>query len=219
MQPTSVAIHFVRSCMRMQRRDTRACQGLSLSVMLFSVILFVLCAVRPASAQSGHGHAAHPRAARPDSTSDSAFAALQQRGKVEMGVDQYTSTHRFDDLAAGESSPRARRPTAPECAPSASTSPPSPGRSLRATLRLHSRYTPARCRGRRPWRRSAMRFATSSGHCPVVARCASHPGIPRPSKRYTPSWRFSEAITARAGSTGDGMRLPDGGGGVELSGT
>jgi hypothetical protein len=101
MQPTSVAIHFVRSCMRMQRRDTRACQGLSLSVMLFAVILFVLCAVRPASAQSGHGHAAHPRAARPDSTSDSAFAALQQRGKVEMGVDQYTSTHRFDDLADG----------------------------------------------------------------------------------------------------------------------
>ena len=119
MQPTSVAIHFVRSCMRMQRRDTRACQGLSLSVMLFSVILFVLCAVRPASAQSGHGHAAHPRAARPDSTSDSAFAALQQRGKVEMGVDQYTSTHRFDDLADGgrieltrETSDRRRRTVA-----------------------------------------------------------------------------------------------------------
>jgi hypothetical protein len=69
--------------------------------MLFPVILIVLSAVRPASAQSGHGHSAHPHAARPDSTSDSAFAELQKRGKVEMGVDQYSSTHRFDDLADG----------------------------------------------------------------------------------------------------------------------
>lgn len=36
-----------------------------------------------------------------DSTSDSAFTKLQARGKVAMGVDQYTSTHRFDDLADG----------------------------------------------------------------------------------------------------------------------
>ncbi|HEU4586480.1 MAG TPA: hypothetical protein VFR95_12065 [Gemmatimonadaceae bacterium] len=87
--------------MPIERRDTRAHQGPSRLVMLFPVILFVLCAVRPGSAQSGHDHAAHHGTARPDSTSDSAFAALQQRGKVEMGVDQYTSTHRFDDLADG----------------------------------------------------------------------------------------------------------------------
>jgi hypothetical protein len=32
---------------------------------------------------------------------DSAFAALQARGGTAMGVDQYTSTHRFDDLPDG----------------------------------------------------------------------------------------------------------------------
>lgn len=32
---------------------------------------------------------------------DTGFAALQQRGKMVMGVDQYTSMHRFDDLADG----------------------------------------------------------------------------------------------------------------------
>jgi len=33
--------------------------------------------------------------------SDTAFAALQTRGAAAMGVDQYTSTHRFDDLPDG----------------------------------------------------------------------------------------------------------------------
>lgn len=32
---------------------------------------------------------------------DTGFAALQQRGKKAMGVDQYTSTHRFDALPDG----------------------------------------------------------------------------------------------------------------------
>ena len=32
---------------------------------------------------------------------DSSFAALQERGKTAMGVDQYTSTHKFDALADG----------------------------------------------------------------------------------------------------------------------
>lgn len=32
---------------------------------------------------------------------DTGFAALQQRGKMVMGVDQYTSLHRFNDLADG----------------------------------------------------------------------------------------------------------------------
>jgi len=32
---------------------------------------------------------------------DPAFAALQNRGRVAMGVDQYTSTHRFDSLEDG----------------------------------------------------------------------------------------------------------------------
>lgn len=32
---------------------------------------------------------------------DSAFAAMQERGKAVMGVDQYTSTHHFDALPDG----------------------------------------------------------------------------------------------------------------------
>jgi hypothetical protein len=32
---------------------------------------------------------------------DPAFAELQERGHAAMGVDQYTSTHRFDDLPDG----------------------------------------------------------------------------------------------------------------------
>jgi hypothetical protein len=40
--------------------------------------------------------------ARPaPAASDSSFDSLQQRGKVAMGVDQYTSTHRFDALPDG----------------------------------------------------------------------------------------------------------------------
>jgi hypothetical protein len=35
------------------------------------------------------------------SAQDSSFAAMQQRGKAAMGVDQYTSIHKFDDLADG----------------------------------------------------------------------------------------------------------------------
>jgi hypothetical protein len=32
---------------------------------------------------------------------DSSFSALQKRGGIAMGVDQYTSVHKFDDLANG----------------------------------------------------------------------------------------------------------------------
>ena len=32
---------------------------------------------------------------------DTSFAAMQQRGKTAMGVDQYTSTHKFDALPTG----------------------------------------------------------------------------------------------------------------------
>lgn len=32
---------------------------------------------------------------------DSSFAGMQRRGKVAMGVDQYTSIHKFDDLKDG----------------------------------------------------------------------------------------------------------------------
>ena len=37
----------------------------------------------------------------PAATNDSAFRALQERGKGTMGVDQYASRHRFEDLPDG----------------------------------------------------------------------------------------------------------------------
>jgi hypothetical protein len=52
----------------------------------------------PAALPAQHAHA--PAAA--DSIRvDTAFAALQERGRAAMGVDQYTSTHLFDALADG----------------------------------------------------------------------------------------------------------------------
>lgn len=46
-----------------------------------------------------HAHMDH--AAHHAATNDSAYAALQQRGGVYMGVDQTRSVHRFDTLADG----------------------------------------------------------------------------------------------------------------------
>jgi hypothetical protein len=43
-------------------------------------------------------HQTHEHAAAPD---DSGFRAMQARGKGVMGVDQYTSVHRFDALLDG----------------------------------------------------------------------------------------------------------------------
>jgi hypothetical protein len=57
----------------------------------------------PAGAPAGHAdHAQHSgQAAHASTTADSAFAALQMRGRQAMGVDQYTSTHLFDALPDG----------------------------------------------------------------------------------------------------------------------
>src|SRR4051812_49278676 len=40
-------------------------------------------------------------AGRPALGQDSSFGAMQKRGKQAMGVDQYTSTHKFDALPDG----------------------------------------------------------------------------------------------------------------------
>lgn len=68
--------------------------------MRFASILVALAALTSAShtalAQS-HDHAAN----RPRASADSAFRALQNRGARVMGVDQYTSSHRFQALADG----------------------------------------------------------------------------------------------------------------------
>ena len=39
--------------------------------------------------------------AAPVAAQDTSFAAMQRRGKIAMGVDQYTSVHKFDDLTNG----------------------------------------------------------------------------------------------------------------------
>jgi hypothetical protein len=63
--------------------------------------LFHLAAGTAAAQAHAHdpSHGAMPAA--DSGRRDSAFAAVQARGKVAMGVDQYTSAHRFDDLPDG----------------------------------------------------------------------------------------------------------------------
>jgi hypothetical protein len=60
------------------------------SVVLLGLALIVL----PARASAQHAH--DPAAAAHRHSGDSAFGRLQARGRVFMGVDQYTSVHRFD---------------------------------------------------------------------------------------------------------------------------
>src|SRR5689334_7346501 len=55
------------------------------------IATLALCLVASTSSAQRHRHSAH----------DSAFAAMQERGKIAMGVDQYTSTHHFDALPDG----------------------------------------------------------------------------------------------------------------------
>ncbi len=49
----------------------------------------------------GHDMAGGTMAGMTHDTSAAPFATLQARGKQAMGVDQYTSTHHFDDMADG----------------------------------------------------------------------------------------------------------------------
>jgi hypothetical protein len=67
---------------------------MSLGLRLLTGALMLAGATRPVLAQ-GTDHPA------PASAPDTGFAALQARGKIGMGVDQYTSKHRFDDLPDG----------------------------------------------------------------------------------------------------------------------
>ena len=58
------------------------------------LLVVAACVDRPA----GNGTAALTPARN---SADSAFARLQARGQVVMGVDQYTSSHRFESLPDG----------------------------------------------------------------------------------------------------------------------
>jgi hypothetical protein len=61
--------------------------------MLLQLLVVLTATARPAFAQSDHHHS--------HAMSDTGFAAMQGRGKVTMGVDQYTSEHHFVDLPDG----------------------------------------------------------------------------------------------------------------------
>jgi hypothetical protein len=63
------------------------------------VTLAALSSVPRTALSQAHDPGAHRRESR--SHPDSAFKALQSRGARVMGVDQYTSTHRFEALADG----------------------------------------------------------------------------------------------------------------------
>lgn len=69
-----------------------------------SLALLCACAALPRAAAAQDPHAHHPGHHAPRDAAargDSAFAALQARGARVMGVDQYTSAHRFEDLPDG----------------------------------------------------------------------------------------------------------------------
>jgi hypothetical protein len=57
------------------------------------------CAQKPAPPPGTDSTALHQM--HHPAANDSAFAALQQRGKTAMGVDQYASRHQFEALADG----------------------------------------------------------------------------------------------------------------------
>ena len=62
-----------------------------------TVILAIILALPVCVSAQSHDIHEHPPAVR----KDSAFGAMQARGKRAMGVDQYTSVHRFEDLEDG----------------------------------------------------------------------------------------------------------------------
>ena len=64
------------------------------------ILLALAAAAMPCALAAQHDHA-HPAAHADGARADTAFAALQERGRAAMGVDQYTSTHRFDALPDG----------------------------------------------------------------------------------------------------------------------
>lgn len=70
-----------------QDRLRRRCDPVAAALAFLSIMAV------PLSAQSGMHHA--------DSSADTDFTKMQHRGKMVMGVDQYTSAHRFDDLPDG----------------------------------------------------------------------------------------------------------------------
>jgi hypothetical protein len=70
-----------------------------LAVVFLAVLSLAVLPPCRLAAQDHTTHAGHTPA--PAATNDTAFRALQQRGAGTMGVDQYASKHRFEDLPDG----------------------------------------------------------------------------------------------------------------------
>jgi hypothetical protein len=73
-----------------------AAAGALVAVAVVAAPLIGQAASRPAT--PAH---VHPSRGGGSAQDEAAFHAMQQRGKVAMAVDQYTSTHRFDALPDG----------------------------------------------------------------------------------------------------------------------
>ncbi len=58
-------------------------------------VLLVVSSAAPVLAQAAG------KPAKSTATTDTAFSSMQHRGGMAMGVDQYTSTHKFDALPTG----------------------------------------------------------------------------------------------------------------------
>jgi hypothetical protein len=89
------------------RRERYHRPALALAAGAAAVLLACRHDSRPSAGGSAGGPAGGPQAAGQGNAvaggaaGDTAFAALQERGRAAMGVDQYTSTHRFESLPDG----------------------------------------------------------------------------------------------------------------------
>ena len=79
---------------RSQRSSSKTDTAVIRGVILLLALIVSSCLGRSDERTSGAGE-------NPRSSSDSAFAGVQERGQRAMGVDQYTSTHNFEPLPDG----------------------------------------------------------------------------------------------------------------------
>lgn len=82
--------------------------------MSHRLLAMILVLTLPAVPLRAQGHSAshdHAAMSAHDTLSDTAYAAMQERGRTAMGVDQYSSAHRFDDRPDGGAIELQRDPT------------------------------------------------------------------------------------------------------------
>lgn len=66
-----------------------------------AIVLVLMLPAVPLRAQDHSASHDHAAMSIQDSVPDTAYAAMQARGRTAMGVDQYSSAHRFDDAPDG----------------------------------------------------------------------------------------------------------------------